>query len=364
MKSSEIASQRMYSQRLWGRPLESPEDVVRHLGALQAQEYAYAKWSVAQRAERVDEAAMDQAIAAGTILRTHILRPTWHFVLAEDIRWILKVSAPRVNVLNAHYYRRNELDDELLATTNAVIANALEHNRHLTRKELASTLEHSGIAASGLRLAYIIMRAELDGIICSGAPRGKQQTYARLDERAPEARTMDADEALNELTLRYFTSRGPATLKDYLRWSSLTAAEGKKGLHAIESELEHEVIDGRTYWFTVLSRGAKKGSHTVDLVQGYDECIMSYSESRDVLSPDRVDLEHTSEVQPFLHAILLDGRLIGHWKRVLKKGSVVIETSFYRPLNRGERSALDDAVETQGRFLAKPVELQITGSSF
>jgi len=355
MRSAEIVRHRMHSQHLWGHPLESPEEVVRRLGALQAQEYAYAKWSVAQRAAGVDEAAMDQALAIGTILRTHLLRPTWHFVLPEDIRWLLKVSAPRVNALNAYYYRQHGLDDELFATSNATLANALEPGGHLTRKELAIALGRAGILASGPRLGMIMMRAELDAVICSGAPRGKQQTYALLDERAPEARTMDTDEALAELTRRYFTSRGPATLKDYLRWSSLTATEGKEGLYAIESELGREVIDGRTFWFVTPSYNAKKLVNVVDLVQGYDECIMSYSESRDVLLAGAAKLAGTHKVQPFLHAILLDGRLIGHWKRSLERGSVAIETSFYRPLDRAEMAALDSALENYGRFVARPV---------
>ncbi|MGI8791424.1 MAG: winged helix DNA-binding domain-containing protein [Actinomycetota bacterium] len=356
MRSAEIVRHRMHSQRLWGHPLDSPEKVVRWLGALQAQEYAYALWSVAQRAAGVDEAAMNQALATGTILRTHLLRPTWHFVLPEDIRWILKISAPRVNAFNAYYYRKHGLDDELFATSNASLANALEQGGHLTRKELANVLETAGILANGPRLGMIMMRAELDAVICSGAPRGKQQTYALVDERAPAATTMDTDEALAELTRRYFTARGPATLKDYLRWSSLTAAEGKRGLGAIDSELEREVIDGRTYWFATPSLNANKVTKVVDLVQGYDECIMSYSESRDVLLASVTELANTPHVQPFLHAILLDGRLIGHWRRVLERGSVAIETSFYRSLGRGEMLAFDTAAEDYGRFVATPVK--------
>jgi hypothetical protein len=162
---------------------------------------------------------------------------------------------------------------------------------------------------------------------------------------------------LAELTRRYFTARGPATLKDFLRWSSLTAIEGRKGLDAIESELESELMDERTYWFVTSSSSRKKEPNVVDLVQGYDECIMSYSESRDVLLEDVTYLADTSEVQLFLHAILLDGRLIGRWKRVLERGSVAIETSFNRPLNRDEKIGLDTAVERYGRFVARPVTL-------
>lgn len=355
MKSGDIAQRRMHSQRLWGTAFKTPEDVVHWLGALQAQEFLVAKWSVAQRANGVSNAAMDQAFADGAILRTHVLRPTWHFVLPADIRWMLDLTAPRVNALNAYYYRKLELDAQLFAKTNALIAHALKGGRHLTRRDLAAMLDRADINANGLRLGYILMRAELDAVICSGAPSGKQQTYALLDKRAPQAKKLDRDVALAELTRRYFISRGPATLKDYSRWSSLTAADGKSGLDMVKSQLEHEVVDGRTYWFASPSPGAKAASKVIDLVQGYDECIMSYGESKDVLSAPRPATP--GERVMFTHAILLDGQLIGHWRPVSNKSTVVVETSFYRPLDRVEAQALDAAVERYSRFLGVPAEV-------
>jgi hypothetical protein len=347
----------MHNQHLWGAPLDTPEDVVGWLGAMQAQEFPVAKWSVAQRARDADNAAIDEVFAFGRILRTHILRPTWHFVLPADIRWMLKISGPRVNALNSHYYRKLGLGEEQLAMTNTLIAKALGEGPHLTRREIAALLERANISAEGLRLGYILMRAELDGVICSGAPKGKQQSYASLDERAPEVDNRDRDEALAELTRRYFISRGPATLKDYLRWSSLTAADGRKGLNSVESELEHEVADGRTYWFAPSSPGPMEVGGRIDLVQGYDECIMSYSESRDLLRSTTTFDENSHEKTAFIHAILLDGRLRGHWKRFPKRHSVVIETFLYRPLNGVERKALVSAVERYGRFLGVPASL-------
>jgi hypothetical protein len=356
MKSGDIARRRMHSQHLWGTAFKTPEDVVHWLGALQAQDFLVAKWSVAQRANGVSNAAMDQAFADGAILRTHLLRPTWHFVLPEDIRWMLDLTAPRVNALNAHPYRRLELDVPLFAKTNALIAKALKDGKHLTRQELAAVLARAGIDASGQRLAYILMRAELDAVICSGARRGKQHTYAALHKRAPRARTLDRDAGLAELTRRYFTSRGPATPKDYSRWSSLTAADVKSGLEMVRSRLEHEVVDGRTYWFAAPPPGGKSGSKVVDLVQGYDESIMSYSESKDVLSAPMAPAIRGEKVM-FTHAILLDGQLIGHWRPVSKKKEVVVETSLYRPLDRVEAQALASAVERYGRFLGSPAVL-------
>lgn len=361
MNSQSIASLRLHNQHLWGTRLETPEGVVRWLAAMQSQEFAYARWSVAQRAKGATAIAIDQAFAEGAILRTHVIRPTWHFVSAADIRWILKISAPRVHALNAYYYRQTGVDASLSVKTNSLFAKSLEGGQQLTRKEMATVLQRAGITASGVRLAYVLMHAELNGVICSGALRGKQQTYALLEERAPQAKTLNRDEALAELTRRYFVSRGPATLKDYLTWSSLTAAEGKTGLEMVKGELVHEIIDGRTYWFAARSINARPRSPVVDLVQGYDEYVMSYSESRDVLFGPGPEDARPLDRTAFYHAVLLDGRLVGgHWRHALEKGRAVIETQLDRPFDAAEMQALSSAVERYGQFLGMPATLRKT----
>jgi Winged helix DNA-binding domain len=360
-----MAHRRMLNQRLWGTPLGTPEEVVRRFAALQAQDFLVAKWSVAQRAGGATNGTMDHAFDDGAIIRTHLLRPTWHFVLPEDIRWMLDVTAPRVNALNAYPYRRLELDVRLFAKTNALIAKALRDGKHLTRNELGAVLARAGIDASGQRLAYILMRAELDGVICSGARRGKQHTYASLAKRAPRGTTLDRDGGLAELTRRYFTSRGPATLKDYARWSSLTVAEARTGLDAVRSELENEDVDGRTYWFASPgeSPNGPEPSRAIDLIQGLDEYVMSYSESRDVLL-GRFATDAAARVAiVFNHVVLLDGQVIGQWRPVSGKDSVVIETSMNRPLRRAEAQGLQAASLRYGRFIGMPVTLQARPSS-
>jgi hypothetical protein len=224
---------------------------------------------------------------------------------------------------------------------------------HLTRKEIGALLERSGIDATGLRLGYFLMRAELDALICSGARRGKQQTYALLEERAPDARTIDRDEALGELTRRYFTSRGPATVKDYARWSSLTISDCKKAVEIVGAELERSVIGDRTYWFAPFALPAKRRVKVVDLVQVYDECLMGYSESRDVLAGDAPAPEN-----PYMHVVLLDGKPIGRWKRIETRAGVEIETALDRPMDGAETRALERAVERFGRFVGLPAVLR------
>jgi winged helix DNA-binding protein len=347
-----MARRRMRNLRLWGTPFATPQAVVGWLGALQAQEFGVAKWSVAQRARGVTNAAMDAAYAEGSILRTHMLRPTWHFVLPEDIRWILEVSGPRVNHTSASRYRQLGLDEDTFRATNRALAAALEDG-HRTRTELARDLEAAGISTDGQRLAHILLRAELDAIVCSGVPRGKQHTYALLDERAPHARRMDREEALAELTRRYFTARGPATIRDYRWWSSLTAAEAKRAIEMLGPELGRREIDGRTYWFAAGEPGSPRGSARIDLVQVYDEALMSYTESRDVV----VGGAPVYDAFRLLHAILLDGRVVGLWKPVRGTEAVTLETTFDRALDPAGSSALETAARRFGRFMGLPVHL-------
>jgi hypothetical protein len=217
MTHLEIAHQRLHNQLISRQTFEKAGDVVGWLGAVQAQDYAAAKWAVGQRVQEATDVAIDRAFADGAILRTHVMRPTWHFVTPADIRWMLQLTAPRVNALNASYYRQRALDDDIFKRSNAILAKALQGGKQLTRTELASVLQQAGIATGDLlRLTYLMIRAELDGVLCSGARRGKQFTYALLDEQAPQAKSLERDEALAELTRRYFTSHGPATLQDFV----------------------------------------------------------------------------------------------------------------------------------------------------
>jgi hypothetical protein len=339
----------MASHRLWGTRFEKPAEVVRWFGAMQAQEYGIARWSIGQRTRAESAAAVDRALRDGTIVRTHIVRPTWHFVLAADLRWLLVVSAPRVHALNAYPYRLCGIDGRFAIKTQRVLARALEGGNELTRVEIGRALERAGIEASGLRLGYVLMRAELDGVIVSGALRSKQRTYAAFDERVPPAPAVDADWALGELTRRYFVARGPATVRDYARWASHTLREARRGLEVIQPSLEREETGGRTYFFDPKIPRVRVKSPVVDLVQCYDECIGSYSESRDVLR-QRAAVKPNLTSGGFFHAILLDGHLGGHFRLSGGEGKLLFEPRFHQPLSRAESRALDAAVARYARF--------------
>ena len=357
MDTRDVACRRMYGHHIWGPPLLSLEAVVGSFAAMQAQEFVPAKWSVAQRSVGVTEAAVNKSFADGKILRTHVLRPTWHFVRREDIRWLVDLTRPRVHQLNANSYRRFGLDDDVFAKCNALFRRTLSRGAQLTRKELAVVLEKAGITASGLRLGYILMGAELDSVIVSGTLSGKQQTYALFDDRVPDTKTFGRDEALAELAKRYFAMRGPATIKDFAQWSSLTAADARSGLSMIKSQVERLDVDGRTYWAVPSAAVPAPKSPVINLIQGYDEYVMSYSESKDVLF--RTGEQSSGGDPTYLHTILLDGQMIGHWKHTSRSRSVEVETVFYRRLTAVELRALDWAVDQFGRFMGVPARSSV-----
>ena len=352
-----VMQQRVRHQGLRHPTAATPGDAVRDLVAVQAQEFAYALWGVSQHVVgRPDRAAMLQAFDNGELLRTHVLRPTWHFVAPGDLRWLLRLTAPRLRRQMAYQDRRVGLDDAELRRSNAVLAGAVEGGRHRTRQELTEALEAAGIPAGGGRLVFILIHAEYDEVLVSGAMRGKQHTYAAFDERVPPGPDYDEDGALAELVRRFVATRAPVTAKDLATWASLTLGQARRGFAAIESDCFIEELDGLTMWSPaapILGTVAPQREPTiVDMLQGYDELIMSYSESRLMLAPSGVLPVGDS---PFhLHVLLIDGALAGHWRHQLTGSGAVIEIQLRRPLSAAERTALERAVSRYGDYLGVP----------
>jgi hypothetical protein len=351
-----IAVQRLYNQHLEGQKFQTPDEVVAWLGAVQAQEYGLAKWALGLRMESATDDVIEQAFTDGAILRTHVMRPTWHFVTPDDIRWILELTAPRVHALNAYYYRQLELDDALFAGSNAAIIRALEGGKHPTRAELGAALAEIGIDTSnGMRLGYIVHYAELERIVCSGPRRGKQHTYALLDERAPQAKRLARDAALAELTLRFFTSHGPAMVKDFAWWSGLTVADIKAGLAMLGSQLAPEEIDGQTYWFSPSLPAVQAAPLTAHLLPVYDEYGIAYKNHSAILDPKYAELIKDGF---FTSAFVFGGQFVGMWRRTFSKGAVVVEVAPFHPFSAAESDAFAAAAQRYGEFLGMPVVLK------
>ncbi len=354
---NQIATRRLFAQRLIGEPLASPVEVVRWLGAVQSQDYVGAKWALAQRSQPTSDAELDQAFDAGAILRTHVLRPTWHFVLPEDIRWLVELTGPGVQRGLAGRYRRLDIDAKLIARSNSLLANALAGGRYLTRPDIGQVLANRGIQPDGQRLPHLIMAAELEGLIVSGPRRGKEFTYALLQERAPSARRMDRGQALRELTLRFFRGHGPARVSDFVWWSGLTAAEARLGLEAAGAELEREVLDENEYWSGDHSVPRRPPSPTAHLLPNFDEYTVAYQD-RDALYIDgSFDPRQSSFGRVLGNVVIVDGRVRGAWRRTTTSGVLRLQIRLLRELEVAERQAVDEAGRVLARFLSKPVEL-------
>jgi hypothetical protein len=328
------------------------------MSAVQAQDFHAAKWALGLRLQNATDETIEAAFAGGEILRTHVLRPTWHFVTPADIRWLLKLTAPRVNAASRYYYRKHELDDAVFKRSQKVLAKALSGGNYLTRDVLRKALQRSGIVVDeALRFTLILFRAELDGLICSGPRTGKQFTYALLDERVPAVKVIKRDEALAELTRRYFTSHGPATSADFMWWSGLASADVKKGLEMVNQQLASEVIDGQIYWQSSSTEYSKRIPRVAYLLPTFDEYLVAYKDRSMVMDP-RISKRSSSDNYLFRWPIVWDSRIVGTWNRKIERAAVTISINPLVPLNKTETGAIADAASRYGDFLNLTTSLQ------
>lgn len=353
-----IPARRLRAQGLIGEPFASPIDAVGWLTAVQSQDYAGAKWALGQRSRAVTDAALDRLFDEGAILRTHVLRPTWHFVLPGDVRWLLDLTGPRVRLGLVARYRELGLDDKVVARAGAAFAAALAGGRHLTRPELGEALRENRISPEGQRLPHLLSSAELEGLIVSGPRRGKQFTYALLEERVPKAPVLARTEAIAELTRRYFRGHGPAQVQDFAWWSGLTMADTRKGITLAGSALEHQVIDGKDYWFDAEADLAGTAAGVAHLLPNYDEYSVAYRDRSTMVRADRpVDPAFFSFGSILSNVVTVGGRVRGAWRRTLAPSGARVEIRVLDRLGTREAAAVEAAGRRLGRFLERPVEL-------
>lgn len=345
-----IAQQRLNNQRIIGTNFTKPQEVVAHLGAMQAQDYPMSKWAIGLRLPNATDESIEAAINDGSVVRTHILRPTWHLVAAQDIRWMLALTAPHIQQLMAYLYRQLELNSAILNRTESIIAKALEGNNHLTRTELMAELEKEGINTSDLRSAQLMFHVELNGLVCSGAMRGKQITYALMDERVAPTPALTRDEALAELAKRYFTSHGPATLPDFVWWSGLKVSDAKAGLEMVKSNLVSEKIGEQTYWLP--NHFHFEAQNSLHLLPAFDEFMVSYKDRTASLSADNHKAAITGN-GIFKPIVVVNGKVEGIWKRTIQKDKVKIASELFT--TSFDNLQLDSALSHYAQFLGKKI---------
>lgn len=358
MDRAEVLRRRLAVQGLSAPAFGTPADVVGALGAVQAQELADARWSLGQRVAGCTDGDVRAALDAGEILRTHVLRPTWHFVLPADIRWLQEATSHRVRALNASYERRFELDERVLGRSQEVLVGCLTGGRHRTRTELADVLGRAGIEASGMRLAYLVMRAELDAVLCSGPRRGSTETYALVDERAAGAVVLPHDEAVARLARTFFTGHGPASVRDLARWSSLTLAEARAGLRAVSADLASEVVDGVEQWWHPDSPAPTATVARGYLLPGYDEVWAPYPGigfgGGPVAAAMTVDAA-------WYRPLVVGLDLVGLWRRDVRAGAIHVQTRDVVPMPRGDTELLHAAAQRYGDFCGAAVTVSGLG---
>ncbi|WP_128548032.1 winged helix DNA-binding domain-containing protein [Larkinella soli] len=355
MTVSDLLAFRLHSQHLARPRFRTPGEVVSWFGAMQAQDYLGALWAVGHRIPGMTEAAVEQALADRTVVRTWPMRGTLHFLAPQDLRWMLDLLATRVVLKNRNLYRKAGLEEAALNKSREVLISALEGGRQCTRPELYDLLHRAGIPTDGNQGLHILGILAQQGLICFGPRRGKQPTFVLLEEWVPPARPLDRDEAVAELTRRYFTSHGPASVHDFAWWSGLTQAEIKTGLELNTGGLERVVVEGVTYWMPKDRPDPDLQTGEVCLLPSFDEYLVAY---KDRIAPlGTVDQKRivASANGIFSPVIVVEGRVAGLWRRTIRKNDVCLEPSLFRALDDAERRGLAGAVRRYQEFVGLPV---------
>ena len=360
-----IARWRLRAQHLVAPFAGSAHDVVRSLLAVQAENPGQAEWAVGARTRRRNPADLARLLDEGVVVRTHVLRPTWHFVCADDLGWLLDLTGPRVQRVTGQQLRTvHGLDDAAVDRAVSMVVEAIGANGALTRSQLGEELASRGVSGRGPSgggqfLMILLAHAELAGLICSGHRVDGEHTYARLSDRAPSTRRLDRDEALAELALRYMTGHGPATERDLAYWASLTLGQARAGLDQVRDRLERFDYGGRTYWHAPGEAPPTDPSATQPrghLLQILDESYRGYQDSRWVL--DAAGIVPRSR-EPAIGMALVDGQLVASVRRTVTTERVRFDVQPYRRLRSAEMDALKEAANRYGQFLAREPDIAI-----
>jgi Winged helix DNA-binding domain len=346
MNERDIIRRRMANQQLTRSEFSDTNGLVRWMGCIQAQDYGAATWAIGNRIRKIGLSEIERDFNEGKILRTHILRPTWHFIAPEDIRWMLKLTAGKVRKFLSRYFKKNGVEEKDLKLSKKIFEKELAGGRVLTRPALREMLNRKKINTGEIRMAFHLMDAELEGLLCSGPRQGKQFTYMLLEERVPAFKPLDGRDAVCEMTKRYFQSRGPATQRDLCWWSGLSAQNAKLGLEMNEKNMVSEKINGVTYWF--YERKEQPKAKGILLLPVYDEYGVGYHDRSAIIHPDHRKLSGSGIFSP---AIINQGKIAGFWKKKSVKGKILVEKQLFTQINPLAVAGLKKAEKAYERFL-------------
>jgi hypothetical protein len=352
-----LAALRLAAQRIGSSELTTPGDTVRWMLAMQGQEFAGVRWSVGLRHGGATEADVAAALDAGEIVRSWPLRGTLHLVAAEDLGWMLALTAPRLMVSAARRRAWLGITDADVEGARAAAIAALTGRRVLTRDALLATIDSAGVGTAGQRAYHLLWTLAQTGTLVLGPTEGTQQTFALLDEWVPKPRRLERDEALSELALRYIRSHGPATDKDLARWSGLTLGDVRRGLAVCVGRLTTLELGGSTYHVAPETLADAAPQARVSLLPGFDEYLLGYRDRTAVLAP-----EHSDAIVPggngvFKPTIVVDGEVVGTWRRRVTAGEIVIEPAPFGRLSGRDRKGLEEAARAYGAFIGLPARL-------
>jgi len=356
MNQIDIANLRLHSQQIAKTQFKSPKEIVGWMGAMQAQDFNMAKWAIGLRLNKTKEKHINAAIDSAEIIRTHLLRPTWHFVSADDIYWMVDLTAPGILSSMKGRNKQLELTGAILKKSFAIIEKSLKDANHLTRKDLVNELNKAKIVTNENRSSHILFHAELEGIICSGKMKDKLPTYALLNERIKKPAPLKKEEALYKLACKYFESHCPATFQDFVWWSGLSMTDGRKALELIKSNFVSEKKDSKEYWFPRSFSFPKKSKESVFLLPAFDEFLISYKDRSAVIHSDHREKTFSSN-GIFWPVILVNGRAVGIWKREIKKNQLIISCGIFDKKNKVSKELLEKATRELGYFLNCPVKI-------
>jgi hypothetical protein len=344
-----ISHTRLINQQIVTTRFKTPKEIVSWMGAMQAQDYLMAKWAAGARLTASTDKDIEEAVSKGEILRTHLLRPTWHFVSPDDIHWMLKLTAPNIKASLKSRHSQLELTSPVLTKCYKIIEKALD-GTHLNRSELVRRFQKAKITTDDNRAAHIMLCAELDGLVCSGKAKNKKQTYSLLEERVPKTKPFNKDEALIKLANKYFLSRGPATLQDYKWWSGLPAKDAKHSLEMVKNEFISEQVADKEYWFKENEKELEMNKPSIYLLPAFDEFLISYKDRSASLPLENFDTT-ISNNGTFRPIIVMNGQVTGIWNRTIQNDKAIIELNLFKTQDKKSIKLLIKECEIFCNFL-------------